>query len=67
MSGPQEIEIIIKPDGTVEETVRGVSGPACEDVTRAIEDALGNVEKREHTSDYYGETTHSGDHVTTSA
>ena len=66
MPGPQEVEFIIKPDGTVEEIVHGVNGPACEDVTKAVEDALGDVEKRERTSDYYGETTHSGDHVTTS-
>jgi len=65
MPGPQEIEIIIKPDGTVEESVRGVSGPECEAVTKAIEDALGEIDKREHTSDYYGQTTETGDHVTT--
>jgi len=67
MSGPQEIEFIIKPDGTVEEIVRGVSGPDCEALTSGIEDALGEVDKRERTGDYFGETTHSGDHVTTSS
>jgi hypothetical protein len=67
MSGPQEIEFVIKPDGTVEESVRGVIGPECEAVTKGIEDALGDVEKREHTGDYYRETTQSGDHVTTSS
>lgn len=63
MSGLQEIEFIIKADGTVEETVSGVSGPACEAVTKAIEDALGSVEERQHTSTYFDETTEAGDYV----
>ena len=67
MPGPQEIEFVIKPDGTVEETVRGVNGPACEAVTKAIEDALGEVEKRDHTPDYFGESTATSSQVTTSS
>lgn len=67
MPGPQEIEFIIKPDGTVEETVSGVSGPECEALTQGIEQALGDVEKREHTPDFYRESSQSGDHVTTSS
>ena len=53
----QEIEFIIKPDGTVEERVRGVNGPDCERLTAAIEQALGEVERREHTSEYYATTS----------
>ncbi len=67
MSIPQEIEFIIKADGSVEETVRGMSGPACEAVTKGIEEALGRVENREKTSDYYKESSHSGDYVSTSS
>ena len=66
MSGPQEIEFIINANGTVEETVRGISGPACEAVTKAIEDALGEVQEREHRSDYFGQTTHNDEFVSTS-
>jgi hypothetical protein len=66
MAGKVEIEFIIKPDGTVEERVRGVAGPECEDITRGIEEALGEVAEREHTSAYYDETESADDHVTTS-
>lgn len=61
----QEIEFVIKPDGTVEERVTGVSGPDCEKVTEAIEKALGDVTKRERTSDYYDESQSSGQTVST--
>lgn len=49
----QEIEFIIRPDGTVQEHVRGVSGSECEKVTEDIERALGDVIKRERTGEYY--------------
>jgi hypothetical protein len=39
----QEVEIIVGKDGRVELTVRGVKGPACLDLTRALETALGGV------------------------
>ncbi|MBN1284580.1 MAG: DUF2997 domain-containing protein [Anaerolineae bacterium] len=54
--GPEEIEFIIMPDGTVREEVRGVQGTGCENVTRAIEDALGEVSEREHKPEYYEQT-----------
>ncbi|GIV66619.1 MAG: hypothetical protein KatS3mg047_1012 [Bellilinea sp.] len=38
----QEIELTILPDGKVEISVRGVKGNACLEITRAIEEALGN-------------------------
>jgi hypothetical protein len=53
MPHSREIEYVIKPDGTVEERVLGVSGPDCEKVTEAIESALGEVVKRERTGEYY--------------
>lgn len=65
MTNPQTIEFVIKSDGTVEETVQGITGPHCEAVTKAIEDALGQVEERQHTGDYYGQATESGEFVTT--
>jgi hypothetical protein len=51
----QEMEFIIRADGTVEERVLGVSGPNCETLTGDIESALGEVTHREHTGDYYKE------------
>jgi hypothetical protein len=53
MPGRQQIEFIIKPDGSVEERVTGMTGPDCVEQTAGIEQALGEVVEREHTSDYY--------------
>ncbi len=65
MPTKQEIEIVIKPDGTVEEKVTGVAGSACEKVTEAIERALGDVVKRDHTPDYYDQSQSTDETVTT--
>lgn len=56
MAKRQQIEFVIKSNGVVEERVSGVSGPACEAVTKAIEQALGDVERRDHLPDYYSDT-----------
>lgn len=53
MIGPQQIEFLIRPDGTVEERVSGVSGPDCERITEAIEQALGEVTRRDQSPEYY--------------
>ena len=37
----EEIEVTILKDGSVQILVRGVQGPACLDLTRALEAALG--------------------------
>ncbi len=65
MSKKQEIEFVIRPDGTVEEKVTGVSGPDCEKVTEAVERALGDVTKRDHTPDYYDQSQGTDEAVTT--
>lgn len=65
MAHRQQIEFTIRPDGSVEEKVTGVGGPACEEVTRGIEQALGEVQDRQHTSEYYHTTESTGDSVTT--
>jgi len=49
----QQIEFVIRPDGTVEEKVSGAQGPGCEAMTQAIEKALGTVADRTRTADYY--------------
>ena len=43
----------IRQDGRVEETVEGLVGDACIDLTEKLEDALGTVERREPTSDTF--------------
>ncbi|HEC23521.1 MAG TPA: DUF2997 domain-containing protein [Chloroflexi bacterium] len=66
MTEKQQIEFVIKPDGTVEEKVSGVSGPACEEITEAIEKALGEVVRREKTPDYFNPSRSAEESVTTS-
>jgi hypothetical protein len=53
MSKRQQIEFIIKQDGTVEERVSGLSGPDCRKITEGIERALGDVTQQEPTSEFY--------------
>jgi hypothetical protein len=64
--GKQEIEFVIKSDGSVEERVTGISGADCEAITASIEAALGEVTKRERTPDYYNRSQNTtDDHVNT--
>jgi hypothetical protein len=50
-----EIDIEIKPDGTVTFAVKGVKGKKCKEITKAIEEALGEVREVVKTSEYYEE------------
>tara|TARA_R100000353_G_scaffold131978_1_gene93624 strand:+ start:63 stop:269 length:207 start_codon:yes stop_codon:yes gene_type:complete len=47
------VTFVIQQDGTVTEKVSGVKGNVCEDITKALEDKLGDVVRREHTAEYY--------------
>ena len=47
------VTFVIAQDGTVTERVAGVKGNTCEDITRVLEDRLGDVLQREHTPEYY--------------
>ena len=47
----QEIEVIVDKKGDVSLKVKGVTGRKCLDITKDIEQALGNVTSREMTSD----------------
>jgi hypothetical protein len=49
----EELEFIIRPDGSVEERTRGLKGEACEAATAGIEAALGAVVAREATAERY--------------
>jgi hypothetical protein len=53
MSGVQEIEVVISPEGKVEVRVRGVKGSSCMDLTEELERYLGGrVSTRRHTDEY---------------
>ena len=53
MASQRELEIVIKPDGTVEITTRGIKGPHCKDVVEGIAGAIGEIKKIERTSEWY--------------
>lgn len=50
-----EIKISIKPDGEVQVTVKGVQGVQCLNLTKILEQSLGDVISREKTPEYYGQ------------
>mgnify|MGYP001590214294 CR=1 FL=1 len=47
------IDVFIHPDGSVELQVKGVKGKKCLDLTKDLEQALGEVKERKLTSEYY--------------
>lgn len=49
----QEIEVTISPDGSVSLRPKGAKGADCVELTRALEEAVGEVERRELTAEYY--------------
>ncbi|MEB3314259.1 MAG: DUF2997 domain-containing protein [Cyanobacteriota bacterium] len=52
----ETLEFIIYPDGRVQETVTGIVGQSCAEVTAAIEAQLGLVLDRQQSSDYYAQS-----------
>ncbi|MEP0814243.1 MAG: DUF2997 domain-containing protein [bacterium] len=57
MANVRELEIVIKPDGKVEITVRGIKGPDCKPVAEKVGCSLGAVELVEKTSEWYESAT----------
>tara|TARA_B100001113_G_scaffold311455_1_gene275299 strand:+ start:66 stop:278 length:213 start_codon:yes stop_codon:yes gene_type:complete len=53
MSEPQRLKFTIRQDGTVNEEVIGVIGNQCQEITKAIEEKLGNVIYTEPKPEYY--------------
>ncbi|HYW20000.1 MAG TPA: DUF2997 domain-containing protein [Nodularia sp. (in: cyanobacteria)] len=49
----ETLEFIIYPDGRVQETVTGIVGNSCAEVTAAIEAQLGQVLSHEPTSEFF--------------
>ena len=61
----ETLEFIIYPDGRVKETVTGIVGSSCQEVTAAIEAQLGVVVDRKPTSDYYAQNINQSNTVAT--
>ena len=53
----ETLEFIIYPDGRVKETVTGIVGASCQEVTAAIEEQLGVVISQQQTGEYYSQKT----------
>ena len=53
MPQQQTVKFIINQDGTVSEEVIGVIGNECQNITRSIEEKLGNVTYVEPKPEYY--------------
>ncbi|MEM9135844.1 MAG: DUF2997 domain-containing protein [Cyanobacteria bacterium P01_F01_bin.42] len=51
----ETLEFIIFPDGRVQETVTGIIGSSCAEVTAAIEEKLGQVTSIELTAEYFSQ------------
>ena len=49
----QKLKFTIRQDGTVTEEVIGIIGDSCQDLTKQIEEALGEVSNREEKPEYY--------------
>jgi hypothetical protein len=57
----QELEITIDKSGKVQVAVRGVQGEGCLALTKNIENAVGTVEERGFTAEYYGQPVNVSD------
>lgn len=54
MTEIQEIDVLVKPDGTVKIEVRGVKGGKCLELTEDLERLLGGtIVERIHTDEFY--------------
>ena len=53
MPEQQKLKFSIRQDGTVSEEVFGAVGKECENITRSIEEKLGNVTYLETKPEYY--------------
>ena len=60
----RSIKFTIRQDGTVIEEVMGAVGNECENLTKRIEERLGQVEKVEYKPEYYQQKQTLEDYVT---
>ena len=57
MADKSELEITIDADGNVQIKVIGGDGSSCVELTKELEEALGLVDKRTLTEEYYEQQT----------
>jgi hypothetical protein len=60
MAERHDLNIMITKNGKVEIEVKGINGPLCVDITKDLEEELGEVLNREKTSEYYKEADKTG-------
>ena len=60
-----EIEITIDNKGNVSYKVKGLKGKGCTDATKFLDEALGEVTKREYTREYYEQSVRTSTRITT--
>ncbi len=53
MAQKVELEVEISQDGEVSFTVKGLKGNGCMDLARQLEEALGEVQEKTRTPEYY--------------
>jgi hypothetical protein len=58
----QELEITIDKDGKMQVAVRGVHGAGCLAATKNLENAVGAVEERTCTAEYYEQPVQSSEY-----
>ena len=63
MADKDELEITIDKDGNVSIKVIGGDGSKCVELTKELEEALGLVDKRQFTEEYYQEPIEGEVHV----
>ena len=61
----ETLEFVIYPDGRVQETVTGIIGASCEEITAAIEAQLGTVIDTEQTSEFFASQVYQANNTTT--
>ena len=64
MSEQQKIKFTIRQDGTVTEEVMGVVGTDCENLTKRVEERLGEVQNIQHKPEYYQQKVTTEEDVT---
>ena len=64
MSEQQKIKFTIRQDGTVTEEVMGVVGTDCENLTKRVEERLGEVQNVQHKQEYYQQKVTTEEDVT---
>ena len=57
----QKIKFTIRQDGTVIEEVMGVVGNDCENLTKRVEERLGEVQNVHHKPEYYQQQVNTED------